>query len=175
MGISRQEYWSGLPLPSTIFIYILFHFKNSTWIHDNIISLDIISYIFSLKIKICRNTFFYWNTIALDCCVSFHCVTWISHMYKYSLNLESPSHLHPPFEATTELRAEFPVLCSSFLLAIYFTHGSVYMSVLLAVPHASAFPHRIHKSILYVCTSIPALQIIFLNVESWKFKLSKLI
>ena len=50
------------------------------------------------------------------------------------------------------------MLHSSFLLAISFTHGSVYVSTTLNSSHP-LFPHCFHKSILYVCISVPALQI----------------
>ena len=36
----------------------------------------------------------------------------------------------PPLQVVAKHRADFPVMCSSFPLAIYFTFGSVYMSVL---------------------------------------------
>ena len=38
----------------------------------------------------------------------------------------------PPLQVVIKHRADLPVLCSSFPLAIYFTFGSVYMSVLLS-------------------------------------------
>ena len=38
----------------------------------------------------------------------------------------------PPLWVVTKHRADLPVLCSCFPLAIYFTFGSVYMSVLLS-------------------------------------------
>ena len=40
-----------------------------------------------------------------------------------------------------------------------FTHGSVYMSVLLSQFVTPFSPSHVHKSVLYVCISIPALQI----------------
>ena len=61
-------------------------------------------------------------------------------------------------QVITEHRTELPVLYSRFLLALYFTHGSVYMSIpisqfILLIPH-------VHKSILYICISIHALRIV---------------
>ena len=38
----------------------------------------------------------------------------------------------PPLQVVTKYRADLPVLCSCFPLAIYFTFGSVYMSMLLS-------------------------------------------
>ena len=60
----------------------------------------------------------------------------------YPLLLGPPSYLTPipPLCVITEHRAKLPVLSSSFPLAIYFTHGSVYMSVLLSwfIPSSSS-------------------------------------
>ena len=56
-----------------------------------------------------------------------------------------PHPLIPPLQVITEHRAELPVLYSSFPLAIYVTHGSVYMSVLLS--------QFIHPSLLPLSTS----------------------
>ena len=42
-------------------------------------------------------------------------------------SLPSPT---PPLQVITEHVAELPGLCSSFPLAFYFTHDSVYMSML---------------------------------------------
>ena len=63
----------------------------------------------------------------------------------------------PPLQVVTEHRADLPVLCGCFPLAIYFTFGSVYMSVPLshfvpAHPSPSLCPQvhslRLH---LYSC------------------------
>ena len=66
-----------------------------------------------------------------------------------------PSLLHlpptlsiPPLQVDIKHRADLPVLCCCFPLAIYFTFGSVYMSVLLShfIP-ASPYPlcHQVHS------------------------------
>ena len=80
------------------------------------------------------------------------------HIPPYPLPLDPPSR--PPYPiplGRTKHQADLPVLCSSFPLAIYFTVGSVYMSVLLShfIP-ASPSPRAL-KSILYVCVFIHAL------------------
>ena len=65
------------------------------------------------------------------------------HIYIYLLPLEPPSHPPtpiPPLQVITEHQAELPVLYISFPLAISFTHGSVYVSVLLS---QSISPYRL--------------------------------
>ena len=64
-----------------------------------------------------------------------------------------------PLKIIAEHQAELPVPHSSFPLAICFTYNSIYMSMLPSqfVPPS---PSRcLHKSILYICICIPALQI----------------
>ena len=53
------------------------------------------------------------------------------------------------------------MLYSSFPLAIYFTHGSIYVSTTLLISPTFSFFLRVHKSILYVCISIPTLKVGF--------------
>ena len=78
------------------------------------------------------------------------------HIYISPPSWTSLPHLY----VITERRAELPVLYSSFPLAICLTHGGVYMSVLILqfVPPSFPLP-SVHKSFLYICASIPALQI----------------
>ena len=63
----------------------------------------------------------------------------------------------PPLQVVTKHRADLPVLCCCFPLAIYFTFGSVYMSRLLSLHPSFPFPCCVLKSILYICIFIPAL------------------
>ena len=52
------------------------------------------------------------------------------HISPYLLPLASPSHLPiPPLYVVTQHQADLPVLCGCFPLAIYFTFGSVYLSM----------------------------------------------
>ena len=81
------------------------------------------------------------------------------HIYPYI-----PSLLHlpptlpiPPLQVVTKHRADLPVLCSCFPVAIYFTFGSVYMSMPLshfipAYPSPSPCP-QVHSLCLclYSC------------------------
>ena len=85
-----------------------------------------------------------WRIIALQCCVGFcHTTMQISHnficvcvcVYVY-VSVSSPSWASfpspfPPLQVIAEHQAGLPVLCSSFPLAMCFTHDSMYMSVLL--------------------------------------------
>ena len=63
----------------------------------------------------------------------------------------------PPLQVVTKHRADLPVLCGCFPLAIYFIFGSVYMSMPLshfvsAYPSPSLYPqvHSLHLH-LYSC------------------------
>ena len=63
----------------------------------------------------------------------------------------------PPLQVVTKNQADLPVLCGCFPLAMYFTFGSIYKSMLLshfvpAYPSPSACPqvHSIHLR-LYSC------------------------
>ena len=76
-----------------------------------------------------------------------------------------PSLLHlphtfpiPPLQVVTKHPADLHLLCSCFPLAIYFTFGSVYMSMPLSpfIPayHSSFLCPQVH---LYICVFIPVL------------------
>ena len=55
-------------------------------------------------------------------------------VYTSSLLVELPSHFppHPTLQVVTEHKAELPVLSRNFPLALCFTHGNVYISMLLS-------------------------------------------
>ena len=55
-------------------------------------------------------------------------------------------------------QADLPVLCSSFPLAIHFTSGSIYIYQCYSLTSFQLpLPHRVLKSILYICIFIPSL------------------
>ena len=74
----------------------------------------------------------------------------------------------PPLQVVTEHQADLPALCSCFPLAIYFTFGSVYMSMPLshfvpAYPSPSPYPqlHSLEGLHLYSCLAPRFLMTIF--------------
>ena len=64
----------------------------------------------------------------------------------------------PPLQVVTKHRADLLMLCGCFLLAIYFTFGSIYKSIhsLTSSQLTLSSPHVL-KSISYVCAIIPVL------------------
>ena len=97
-----------------------------------------------------------WSIIALQWCVSFCFIPkWISYTYTYvPISLPScislpPTLPIPPLSVVTKHRADLPVLCGCFPLAIGFTFGSVYMSmplshIVTAYPSPSPYP-QVHS------------------------------
>ena len=79
--------------------------------------------------------FFNWRKTALQCCIGFcHTTTQISHNYAYITSVLSlPPFLSPHPSRSSQRQAELPVLSSTFSPAIYFTHGSIYMSMRLSL------------------------------------------
>ena len=78
----------------------------------------------------------------------------------------------PPLQVVTKHRADFPVLCGCFPLAICFTFGSVYMSMPLshfvpAYPSPSPCPqvHSLHLR-LYSCPAPRFFRTFFFFLES---------
>ena len=103
----------------------------------------------------------YWSIIALQWCVSFCFKTkWITHTYTVCSHFSSLLHLppsHPPHPTPlggTKHRADLPVLCGCFPLVIYFTFGSVYMSMTLSYPvtsHPPPSPYPQAHSLVGLC------------------------
>ena len=85
----------------------------------------------------------------------------VNHLYIYIYLIFPPSCISlPPLQVVTKNRADLPVLCSCFPLAIYFTFGSVYTSPChsLTLSQLTLPPPCILKSILQqVCIFIPVL------------------
>ena len=78
----------------------------------------------------------------------------------------------PPLQVVTKHRADLPVLCGCFPLAIYFTFGSVYMSMTLshfvpAYPSPSLCP-QVHslRLRLYSCPAPRFIRTIYFLLDS---------
>ena len=105
---------------------------------------------FSLLGVLC--SFKIWSIIALQCCESAMCIHTSPPSWT-SLPRHHPTHLGHHRE-----RAELPVLYSRFPLASYFTHGSVYMSILISQfippfpsPTVSTSPFSTSASVFLPC------------------------
>ena len=85
--------------------------------------------------------FFNWSTVALQFCVSF-CTT----MKRIRAGVHMcPLHSGPPSppshpQVIPEHRPEVPELSSTFPLALYFTHGCVYMAALQNILFNNQWP-----------------------------------
>ena len=69
-----------------------------------------------------------------------------SHRYTYVpslLALPLPSHPIPPLQVVTEHQSELPESYGKFLLAVYFTYGSVYVSMQLFPFVPPSPPHTV--------------------------------
>ena len=97
------------------------------------------------------------------CSVSFCCpMRWNSYTHTWMPSLmDLPPQPTPTPLGGHRAWAEPP----SFPLAVYFTHGNVYMSILISLfippspPPPPAGGGGIHTSIPYICVSIPALEL----------------
>ena len=108
-----------------------------------------------------------------------------AYIYPYipSLLRLPPTLPIPPLQVVTKHQVDHPVLCSCFPLAIYFTFGSVYMSMLLshfipAYPSPSPCP-QVHSLCLrlYSCPAPRFIRTIFflipyICVSIWYFSFS---
>ena len=86
----------------------------------------------------------------------FYTTKWIGYVYTYiPSTLSLPPTPHPTPLVITKHQTELPVLYSSFPQLSVHTWQCVY------VTHCSQFvpPSHFHMSILYICVSIPPLQI----------------
>ena len=97
--------------------------------------------------------FFNWRIIAFQCCVGFcHTSVWISHKYTYVASRPPPRLSQSTgFSSLCYMAVSHQL---SILQVVY-----IYFSATLSIHPMFSFPRFIYKSVLYVCISIPALQI----------------
>ena len=82
--------------------------------------------------------FLNWGIVALQCCVTFCCITIDMYVFIYSLPLDPPSRPPPPHP--TPHSTELSSLCSTGAPHSYpFTHGSARVS-----PNSQAYPTPPH-------------------------------
>ena len=84
-------------------------------------------------------------------------------MYAYVLPFLNPAPAAapiPPLKTVLEDQVELPMLHSSFPLAVYITYGNKKcFNATFSIHPTLSFPRCVHKFVLYVFVSMPALQI----------------
>ena len=130
-----------------------------------------------IEIFSCKLPFFFLTSLLEYNCFTMECqflpYNKVSQLYVYvyphipSLLRLPPTLPTPPLSVVTKRRADLPVLCGCFPLAIYFTFGSVYMSMPLshfvpAYPSPSLCP-QVHSLCLcpYSCPAPSTLEPFF--------------
>ena len=116
--------------------------------------------------------FYFFNTSVLE----YNCFTMLCQFLLYSKVHQPYAYIYPhipailslpptlpipPLQVVTKHRADLPVLCCCFPLAIYFTFGSIYMSVLLShfvpaspSPTVSSNPFSMSTSLFLPCHQV---------------------
>ena len=126
--------------------------------HSTLTVINILPFIF-----ICPSPQFFLSPGIIFCCCQFLLYNKVNQLYIYiyphnsSLLRLPPTLPIPPLQVVTKHRADLPVLCGCFPLAIYFTFGSIYKSMPLshfvpAYPSPSLCP-QVHSLCLrlYSC------------------------
>ena len=128
------------------------------WEHVNWNKKGFLFYLFIFKIFIF--TLFYFTILYWFC----HTLTWIHHgctcnVLVFAVQRESGIRVHisPPF-----WREWWAGPCAAQLLpasCLCYTWECICVSATLSVCRTLSFPHCVHKSLLCVCVSTPALQV----------------
>ena len=107
------------------------------------------------------NLFFNWTIIALQCCASFYCIaSWIRYVYTEIPFLLSLLPTSPPSQPSRSPQSTELTPC-----AVQQLPAILHMVVYTCQCHTPNLSHllspasSVYKSVLYVCISIPALQI----------------
>ena len=123
-----------------------------------------ISTLFFLNIYFFKTSLLEYNCFTVVC--QFLLYNKVNQLYIYIYpHISSLLHLPPilpipPLQTVTKHKADLPVLCSSFPLAVYFTFGSVYMYLPFSRFLPTYLPPpRVLNSILYVCVFISVLRL----------------
>ena len=107
--------------------------------------------------------FLNWSIIALQCRVSFCCTTSISYMYTYYTYIPSflsLAHTSPPSHPLGHHRAPSCAPCAIQQPPLAALRMVVYIrQCTLNLSHPLPFLPCVHKCVLYIRVSIPALQI----------------
>ena len=111
-----------------------------------------------VKILFC----FKWRKTALQCCVSFcHITTWISHdIHTSSPSWASlPSLLYIPLGHHRAPGWVPSVIQQLFISYLFYTWRCIYVNATFSIRPTLSLAHCVHKSIVYICFSIPSPQI----------------
>ena len=104
---------------------------------------------------------FYWNIIALQCCVSSYCtMMWISYMYTYTSSFLNFPPTPPPSQPSDHHRASNWAPCARQQLPasdLFYAWECIHISSALSTHPRLSFPHCVHKSILHACFFTPGL------------------
>ena len=106
---------------------------------------------------------FHWRITALQYCIGLcHTSTWSSHRHTYDpflLKLPPTSHPSQPCRLSQSTWSELPASYTKFPLAIYFTYGYVYVSMLRSQFVPPSHSPAVSTVLFLVCVSTAALNI----------------